>query len=53
MDSEELIDEIMALEAGIAQERWRGTKQFEVLEGRGSQKPKSSIVLWRRNSCEF
>ena len=43
MESEEVIDDIMTLKVGMVQERWKGTRQFNVLEGLNSQMPKQSI----------
>ena len=41
--SEELMHELMTLEAGKTQGNWQGTRQYEVIEGLSKTKPKSSI----------
>ena len=43
IESEEVIDDIMTLKVGMVQERWKGTRQFNILEGLNSQMPKQSI----------
>jgi len=40
---EDLMQELVSLEAGKIQGNWKGTRQYEVIEGLSKTKPKSSI----------